>query len=53
MPGKSYKYNITAETVGALLYLCNTVPVSKHIRMEMYGALIIDPKDKPLKPAKK
>ena len=52
MPGQSYQYNITAEPAGALMYHCHVPPVSEHIRMGMYGALIIDPKDKPLKPAK-
>ena len=52
MPGKSYTYNITAEPAGALMYHCHVPPVSEHIRMGMYGAFLIDPKDKPLKPAK-
>ena len=52
MPGKSYTYNLTAEPAGALMYHCHVPPVSEHIRMGMYGVLIIDPKDKPLKPAK-
>lgn len=52
MPGKKYTYNITAEPAGALMYHCHVPPVSEHIRMGMYGALIIDPKDQPLKPAK-
>ena len=52
MPGKEYTYNITAEPAGALMYHCHVPPVSEHIRMGMYGALIVDPKDKPLKPAK-
>lgn len=52
MPGKTYTYNITAEPAGALMYHCHVPPVSEHIRMGMYGALIVDTKDKPLKPAK-
>ncbi len=52
MPGKTYTYNITGEPAGALMYHCHVPPVSEHIRMGMYGALIVDPKDKPLKPAK-
>jgi FtsP/CotA-like multicopper oxidase with cupredoxin domain len=52
MPGKSYSYNITAEPAGALMYHCHVPPVSEHIRMGMYGAFIIDPKDQPLRPAK-
>lgn len=52
IPGKTYTYNITAEPAGALMYHCHVPPVSEHIRMGMYGALIVDTKDKPLKPAK-
>lgn len=52
MPGKTYTYNITAEPAGALMYHCHVPPVSEHIRMGMYGALIIDPRDTPLKPAR-
>jgi FtsP/CotA-like multicopper oxidase with cupredoxin domain len=52
LPGKSYSYNITAEPAGALMYHCHVPPVSEHIRMGMYGAFIIDPKDQPLRPAK-
>jgi nitrite reductase (NO-forming) len=52
LPRQTYTYNITAEPAGALMYHCHVSPVSHHIRMGMYGALIIDPKDIPLKPAK-
>jgi nitrite reductase (NO-forming) len=52
-PNESYKYNITAEPAGALMYHCHAYPTSHHIRMGMYGALIVDPKDKSLlQPAK-
>jgi len=52
MPGKSYTYNITAEPAGDLMYHSHVPSVAEHIRMGMYGTLIIDPKDKPLNPAK-
>lgn len=52
MPNESYTYNITAVPAGALMYHCHAYPTSLHIRMGMYGALIIDPKDKPLEPAR-
>lgn len=52
MPGNSYTYNITAGPVGALMYHCHAMPTSLHIRMGMYGAMIIDPKDTTLKPAR-
>jgi FtsP/CotA-like multicopper oxidase with cupredoxin domain len=51
MPGQSYLYNITAEPEGALMYHCHTMPVSDHIRMGMYGIMVIDPKES-LPPAK-
>lgn len=50
-PGQSYLYNITAEPAGALMYHCHTMPVSDHIRMGMYGIMVVDPKE-PLPPAK-
>lgn len=52
MPGQTYLYNITGEPAGALMYHCHAPPTSLHIRMGMYGALIVDPVDKPLPPAK-
>ena len=52
MPNESYTYNITAAPAGALMYHCHAYPASLHIRMGMYGAMIIDPKDKPLEPAR-
>jgi plastocyanin len=48
----TYLYNITAEPAGALMYHCHAIPTSNHIRMGMYGAMIIDPKEKPLEPAR-
>jgi len=52
MPNQTYLYNITGEPAGALMYHCHAPPTSLHIRMGMYGALIVDPIDKPLLPAK-
>jgi nitrite reductase (NO-forming) len=52
MPNDSYIYNITAGPAGALMYHCHAHPTSLHIRMGMYGAMIIDPKDKPMEPAR-
>ncbi len=52
MPNETYLYNITAGPAGALMYHCHAYPTSLHIRMGMYGALIVDPKDKPLPPAR-
>jgi nitrite reductase (NO-forming) len=52
MPNETYLYNITAAPAGALMYHCHAHPTSLHIRMGMYGALIVDPKDNPLPPAR-
>lgn len=52
MPNESYTYNITAAPAGALMYHCHAMPTSLHIRMGMYGAMIVDPIDKPLEPAR-
>ena len=46
MPGQTYLYNITGSPSGVLLYYCHVVPTSQHIKMGMYGAMIIDPKNK-------
>jgi nitrite reductase (NO-forming) len=52
VPNGTYNYTITASPAGVLMYHCHAEPTSKHIRMGMYGILIVDPKDKPLPPAK-
>lgn len=52
MPNEAYTYNITAAPTGALMYHCHAYPTSLHIRMGMYGAMIIDPKDTPLESAR-
>jgi nitrite reductase (NO-forming) len=52
MPNESYTYNITAAPAGVLMYHCHAYPTSLHIRMGMYGAMIVDPRDKPLEPAR-
>ena len=52
MPNETYLYNITAAPAGALMYHCHAYPTSLHIRMGMYGALIVDPKDNPLSSCK-
>lgn len=52
MPNETYLYNITAGPAGALMYHCHAYPTSLHIRMGMYGAMIVYPKDNPLPPAR-
>ncbi|HEU5120720.1 MAG TPA: multicopper oxidase domain-containing protein [Candidatus Nitrosocosmicus sp.] len=46
MPNQTYLYNITGEPAGALMYHCHAPPTSLHIRMGMYGVLIVDPADR-------
>src|SRR5690606_32024428 len=45
MPGQNYTYNFTADPAGAFMYHCHAYPTALHIRMGMYGSLIVDPKD--------
>jgi len=45
MPGQNYTYNFIADPAGAFMYHCHAYPTSLHIRMGMYGSLIVDPKD--------
>lgn len=52
MSNQTYLYNITGEPAGALMYHCHAPPTSLHIRMGMYGALIVDPKEKQLPAAR-
>jgi hypothetical protein len=52
MPGQNYTYNFIAEPAGAFMYHCHAYPTSLHIRMGMYGAIIVDQKEPTLQPAK-
>jgi nitrite reductase (NO-forming) len=53
LPNQTYNYNFIAEPAGSFLYHCHAPPTSLHIKMGMYGSLIIDPKDSGiLKPAR-
>jgi plastocyanin len=52
LPNQNYTYNFIADPLGAFMYHCHASPTSLHIRMGMYGALIIDPKEPLLKPAR-
>lgn len=47
LPGESYTYDFIAEPAGALMYHCHVMPVTEHIRNGLYGAFIVDPKEKP------
>jgi plastocyanin len=53
LPNQTYNYNFIAEPAGSMLYHCHAPPTSLHIKMGMYGSLIIDSKDSEiLKPAR-
>lgn len=52
LPGETYYYNFTAEPSGLLMYHCHMTPTSQHIRMGMYGAIIVNPIEKKLPPAR-
>lgn len=52
LPGQEYTYNFVAHEAGFFLYHCHAMPASEHIRMGMYGGMIIDPVSKPMSPAR-
>jgi nitrite reductase (NO-forming) len=53
LPDQTYTYNFIASPVGAFPYHCHALPTAQHMRMGMYGLMIIDPKDsRILKPAR-
>lgn len=47
----TYTYDFIAQPAGALAYHCHVPPVMQHVRMGLYGAFIVYPKD-PLPPAR-
>ena len=52
LPGKEYIYNFTAKEAGLFMYHCHAFPTTEHVRMGMYGAMIIDPVHHPMEPAR-
>ncbi|AIF82978.1 putative multicopper oxidase [Candidatus Nitrososphaera evergladensis SR1] len=52
LPGQQYVYNFTAEEAGLFMYHCHAFPTTEHVRMGMYGAMIIDPVHHPMQPAR-
>ena len=52
LPGKQYIYNFTAEEAGLFMYHCHAFPTTEHVRMGMYGAMIIDPVHHKMDPAR-
>jgi len=51
MANGTYTYDFIATPAGALMYHCHVSPVMQHVRMGLYGAFIVLPKD-PLPPAR-
>ena len=51
MANGTYTYDFIATPAGALMYHCHVSPVMQHVRMGLYGAFIVHPKN-PLPPAR-
>ena len=47
----TYTYDFIANPAGALMYHCHVSPVMQHVRMGLYGAFVVYPKE-PLPPAR-
>ena len=52
MPGEEYTYHFVAHEAGMFMYHCHAFPTSEHVRMGMFGAMIIDPAIRPMEPAR-
>ena len=52
MPGEEYTYHFVAQEAGLFMYHCHAFPTSEHVRMGMYGTMIIDPAIRPMDPAR-
>ncbi|MFB5613187.1 MAG: multicopper oxidase domain-containing protein, partial [Nitrosarchaeum sp.] len=52
MPGEEYTYHFVAHEAGLFMYHCHAFPTSEHVRMGMFGAMIIDPAIRPMEPAR-
>ena len=51
-PGQEYTYHFVAKEAGLFMYHCHAFPTSHHVRMGMFGAMIIDPAIRPMTPAR-
>jgi nitrite reductase (NO-forming) len=49
--GESITYTFEATDPGVFMYHCGTKPVLAHIANGMYGAIVVEPAEKPLPPA--
>ncbi|WP_337863733.1 multicopper oxidase domain-containing protein [Nitrososphaera sp.] len=51
-PGKEYTYRFVAEEAGLFMYHCHAFPTTEHVRMGMFGAMIVDPVHHAMEPAR-
>ena len=47
-PGESFTFKFKAGDPGVYMYHCGTKPVLTHIANGMYGAIVVEPREKPL-----
>ena len=47
-PGESFTFRFKATDAGVFMYHCGTKPVLAHIANGMYGAIVVEPAEKPL-----
>lgn len=52
LPGEEYTYNFVAHEAGLFMYHCHAFPTTEHVRMGMFGAMIVDPVHHPMEPAR-
>jgi plastocyanin len=52
LPGEEYTYHFVAQESGLFMYHCHAFPTSEHVRMGMFGTMIIDPAIRPMDPAR-
>lgn len=52
LPGEEYTYNFIAQEAGFFMYHCHAFPTTEHVRMGMFGAMIVDPVHHPMEPAR-
>jgi len=52
-PGEKIEFSFEAKVPGAFVYHCGTDPVLLHMANGMFGAIVVDPVDKPLPRADK
>ena len=51
-PGEEYTYSFKAHEAGLFMYHCHAFPTTEHVRMGMFGTMIIDPVHHEMDPAR-